>query len=138
MGSLDRFVEAQADGVYERALSELRNGEKRSHWMWFVFPQIAGLARSETAHRFAIADRVEAERYLGHPLLGGRLDECSGAMLAWSGRRTAEAILGAVDALKFRSSMTLFEAVSQRPAPFGPAIEAFYAGARDPHTLERL
>lgn len=138
MSSLDRFVQAQAGGVYGRALGELRAGAKSSHWMWFVFPQIAGLGRSETARHFALADRAEAEHYLGHRVLGTRLDECTGAMLAWSGKRPAEAILGTVDALKFRSSMTLFEAVSERSAPFGAALDAFYAGERDPATLERL
>ena len=106
--------------------------------MWFVFPQIAGLGRSSTAQFYAIADRAEAVAYSGHPLLGPRLRECTEAMLGWAGKRSAERILGPVDALKFRSSMTLFEACAADPAPFAAALEGFYAGARDAATLERL
>ena len=132
---LDRFVEAQ-DGVYAQALAELRRGRKESHWMWFVFPQIAGLGRSPTAQYYAIASAGEARAYLGHPLLGPRLRECTEAVLAHP-NRSAEEIFGAIDALKFRSSMTLFEAVDE-DGPFGAAIDAFYGGARDPATLDRL
>jgi len=134
---LSRFVQAQA-GIYPQALPELRAGNKRSHWMWFIFPQIAGLGRSSTAQFYAIADRAEAEAYSRHELLGPRLRECTGAMLGWAGRRSAEAILGPIDGLKFRSSMTLFEACADDPAPFAAALDAFYGGVRDGATLERL
>lgn len=133
---LERFVAAQA-GTYDHALAELRAGAKTRHWMWFVFPQIAGLGSSETARFYAIADAAEARAYLAHPLLGPRLIEATGAMLGWAGRRSAEAILGAVDAVKLRSSMTLFETVGDVPA-FGDCLDRFYAGARDPATLQLL
>lgn len=133
---LARFVEAQRP-IYQQALGELRAGDKRSHWMWFIFPQIAGLGRSPTAQLYAIADGAEARAYLAHPVLGQRLRECTDAMLGWAGRRSAEAILGPVDALKFRSSMTLFEAAGGG-ARFGEALDAFYGGERDRLTLERL
>ena len=100
--TLERFVEAQ-DSTYDRALGELRAGSKRSHWIWFVFPQIAGLGRSPMAQRYAIRDEVEARSYLTHPVLGARLCECTQAMLHWAGRKTAETILGPVDATKFKS-----------------------------------
>ena len=132
---LDRFVEAQ-DGVYAQALAELRRGRKESHWMWFVFPQILGLGRSPTAQYYAITSADEARAYLGHPLLGPRLRECTEAVLAHP-NRSAEEIFGAVDALKFRSSMTLFEAVDGA-GPFGAALDSFYGGVRDPATLEQL
>jgi uncharacterized protein (DUF1810 family) len=106
--------------------------------MWFVFPQIAGLGRSPTARFYAIADRAEAVAYSRHAVLGPRLRECTEAMLGWAGRRSAERILGPDDALKFRSSMTLFEACADDPAPFAAALEAFYGGERDSATLERL
>lgn len=105
--------------------------------MWFVFPQIAGLGLSETARRYAIADLGEARAYLAHPTLGPRLAECTEAVLGWSGRRSAEAILGPVDALKFASSMTLFEAAGSGE-PYAHALEAFYARRRDARTLELL
>ena len=133
---LDRFVAAQ-DGVYADALGELRRGRKTSHWMWFVFPQIAGLGHSATARFYAIGHIGEARAYLAHPLLGPRLAECVDALLAHRGQ-TAEAILGPVDAMKLKSSMTLFAAVAADPAPFAAVLDAFFAGARDPATLERL
>ncbi len=133
---LQRFVTAQ-ERAYAQALAELKAGAKRSHWMWYIFPQLAGLGRSETARFYGIADWAEAEAYLAHPLLGARLAECTHAMLGWAGRRSAEAILGPVDALKFASSMTLFEAAGGG-TPFSQAIEGFYAGARDPRTLALL
>ena len=138
MGGLgqERFIAAQ-DPVYPRALAELRAGDKRSHWMWFIFPQFAGLGHSDMARRYAIADRVEAEAYLAHPLLGARLRECTQAMLKWAGKRSAEQILGSIDALKFASSMTLFEAAGGG-AEFGSALDAFYKGERDPRTLDLL
>jgi uncharacterized protein (DUF1810 family) len=134
---LDRFVTAQR-GFYDDALAELRAGAKRSHWMWFVFPQIAGLGRSQTAQYYAIADRAEAEAYGRHELLVPRLREATEAMLAWAGRRGASEILGEIDARKFRSSMTLFEATCSDPAPYAAALEAFYGGERDGATLELL
>jgi uncharacterized protein (DUF1810 family) len=106
--------------------------------MWFVFPQIAGLGRSSTAQFYAIRGRAEAEAYARHPILGARLGACTAAMLGWAGKRRAERILGPVDALKFRSSMTLFEACAPDPAPFAAALAAFYGGERDAMTLDRL
>ena len=113
MTSLERFVLAQG-GIYPHALSELRNGLKTSHWMWFVFPQIAGLGRSPTARRFAIRDLGEAHAYLGHDVLGPRLGKATAAVIAWGGRRTLSEIFGTVDAVKFVSCMTLFEAFGYR------------------------
>jgi len=136
--SLERFVEAQRS-TYDQALAELAAGAKRSHWMWFVFPQIAGLGRSPMARRYAIRDEVEARAYLAHPVLGSRLRECTEAMLGWAGRKSAEAILGPIDAMKFASSMTLFDAVSETADNrFARALAAFCHGERDPLTLERL
>jgi uncharacterized protein (DUF1810 family) len=133
---LTRFITAQ-EGVYGRALAELRQGRKESHWMWFVFPQIAGLGTSPAARLYAIASADEARAYLAHSLLGARLRECTAAILAYS-ERSAEAIFGAVDAMKLRSSMTLFEAVADDPAPFAEALGAFHDGERDSATLRLL
>jgi uncharacterized protein (DUF1810 family) len=134
---LERFVEAQRT-TYDQALAELRAGAKRSHWMWFVFPQIAGLGRSSAARFYAIADAVEARAYLTHPVLGPRLRQSTEAMLRWAGDKTAEAILGPIDAMKFTSSMTLFNAVTEGDDLFARALAAFNRGQRDPLTLERL
>jgi uncharacterized protein (DUF1810 family) len=131
--NLDRFVTAQA-ACYAQALGELRQGRKQGHWMWFVFPQIAGLGHSGMARRYAIGSADEARAYLAHPLLGARLIECTEATLGHRGR-PAEAIFGAIDALKFRSSMTLFETSAQTPHPFADALEQFYGGQRDSATL---
>jgi uncharacterized protein (DUF1810 family) len=134
---LDRFVTAQ-QRVYAQALTELRRGRKESHWMWFVFPQLAGLGRSETARRYAIASAAEARAYLAHPLLGPRLGECAGAVLGCP-ERSADAIFGVVDAMKLKSSMTLFAAVADDPAPFAAALlDAYFDGERDPATLALL
>jgi uncharacterized protein (DUF1810 family) len=133
---LERFVAAQAP-VYVEALAELRSGRKRSHWMWFVFPQIAGLGRSAMAERYAIGSLAEARAYLGHAVLGPRLVEATEAALAHRGRG-AEAIFGLVDAIKLRSSMTLFEAAAGSAGPFGAALDAFFGGARDEATLRLL
>ncbi|MCT2558508.1 DUF1810 domain-containing protein [Tsuneonella sp. YG55] len=138
MTGLRRFLDAQEGGVYETALDELRAGAKRSHWMWFVFPQIAGLGRSDLAHRYAIEGKDEAAAYARHHVLGSRLAACTDAMLSWRGKRSAEAILGPADARKFHSSMTLFAACAPDPAAFAGALDAFYAGQRDPATMERL
>ena len=134
---LDRFVAAQ-DGSYQRALAEMRAGAKRSHWMWWIFPQIAGLGRSETARTYAIASLDQARAYLAHPVLGARLREAAEA--AVSARGTAEAIFGGIDAMKLRSSMTLFEAAADGAAgaPFRAVLDRFFAGQRDPDTLARL
>lgn len=138
MEELERFVTAQRD-IYPQALAELAQGRKTSHWMWFVFPQIAGLGHSPMAVRYAIRDVSEARDYLAHPVLGPRLRESSEAMLAHAGT-PAEAILGGVDAVKFRSSMTLFEAAAggDARALFADCLDAFYDGERDPETLRRL
>lgn len=137
--TLSRFLDAQADS-YATALSELRAGRKRSHWMWFVLPQIAGLGRTETARFYAIADLDEARAYLAHPVLGARLRECVDATLAHR-KRTPEYIFGEVDAMKFRSCLTLFEcaaAGTPEAARFAEALSAFYGGRRDEATLDRL
>src|SRR5215469_317967 len=122
--NLERFVEAQ-QGTFESALAELRAGMKQSHWMWFVLPQLAGLGHSSTAQFFAISSIDEARAYLAHPLLGSRLRQCVDELLAWAGRRTAEQILGPIDALKFRSCLTLFDRVMP-DALFGDALGSFY------------
>jgi len=133
---LRRFIDAQ-EGDFDIALQELRQGSKQSHWMWFIFPQLAGLGRSPTAQYFAISSLEEARAYLEHPLLGPRLRQCSEALLQWGGNRTAEGIFGPIDAMKLRSSLTLFEAASGDPI-FGRVLEAFFAGERDDRTLALL
>ena len=133
---LGRFVSAQAP-VYAQALAELRRGRKESHWMWFVFPQLAGLGRSPTARFYGIEGRDEAAAYLDHPLLGARLMACTAAAAAHR-ERGAERIFGTVDAMKFRSSMTLFEAVAADPHAFAAALDLFYDGERDQQTLRLL
>lgn len=132
---LQRFVEAQAS-TYSTALAELTAGAKRSHWMWFVFPQIAGLGQSTTARHYAIRSAAEARAYLAHPLLGPRLVEATRAVTAAPG--SAESILGGIDAVKLRSSLTLFAAVAEEPTPFEAALDRFYHGERDPETVKRL
>lgn len=133
---LSRFVDAQAP-VYARALAELRRGRKESHWMWFVFPQLAGLGRSPTARFYAIGSLDEAGAYLAHSVLGPRLIECTEAVLAHRDR-SAEAIFGSVDAMKLRSSMTLFEAAAGDSGTFGQTLDSFFGGARDAATLALL
>ena len=133
MAGLERFVEAQKH-IYAIALAEVERGRKASHWMWFVFPQIAGLGLSPIAQYYAIASLDEARVYLAHPLLGQRLEECTRAVLGHGGTNP-EAIFGGIDALKFRSSMTLFEAAAEGGGRFGDALEAFFDGARDEKTL---
>lgn len=133
---LARFVAAQAD-VWPAPLDELRSGRKQSHWMWFVFPQVAGLGMSAMSQHYAIRSRAEAAAYLAHDLLGPRLAEATDAVLGHAGRRSAEEIFGGIDAVKLRSSMTLFDAV----APGGRyrrALDAFHGGEPDPATLELL
>jgi uncharacterized protein (DUF1810 family) len=133
--SLDRFVDAQRD-VHADALAEIKAGRKRSHWMWFVFPQIAGLGSSPTARRYAVSGPEEAKAYLDHPVLGPRLTEISRALLAVEGR-SAEQIFGYPDDLKLRSSMTLFARVAEDPAVFEAVLERYYDGP-DPRTLDLL
>jgi uncharacterized protein (DUF1810 family) len=133
---LQRFVEAQA-GVYERALAELRGGHKRSHWMWFVFPQCSGLGNSAMSERYAIRSAAEARAYLAHLLLGARLIECAEALLAVTGR-TAREILGSPDDMKLRSSATLFAAVSSSGSAFHRLLEEYYGGDQDAVTLRFL
>ncbi|MFT3897931.1 MAG: DUF1810 domain-containing protein [Thermomonas sp.] len=133
---LSRFVDAQA-GVYAAALQELRDGRKRTHWMWFVFPQLRGLGHSDVARRHAIDGLDEARAYLRHPLLGPRLAECTQAMLAHAGTPLA-AILGFPDDLKFVSCMTLFDAAGGPKALFARALDAFNGGVADAATLRLL
>lgn len=132
---LTRFVEAQAP-VYPRVIDELRRGRKQSHWMWFIFPQLAGLAHSAMAQRFAIGSREEAVAYLAHGILGPRLVECTALVNAIAGKTILE-ILGSPDDLKFRSSMTLFGAISPE-SQFRAAIDRYYGGEADPKTLDLL
>lgn len=133
---LQRFVDAQ-NPVYERVVSELTAGRKRSHWMWFIFPQIQGLGFSFTAQKYAISGIDEAKAYLAHPLLGPRLRQCAALVNAVQGR-SIDAILGSPDDLKFRSSMTLFAHATEDNKVFSDALEKYYAGKKDPVTLEKL
>jgi len=133
---LARFVAAQ-DPVWESVRAELAEGAKRSHWMWFVFPQIAGLSASATGRRYAIRSRAEAAAYLAHPRLGPRLEEATRLLLAHEGT-SAEAILGPVDAAKLRSSMTLFAGVAGPDAPYAEALERFFGGTPCPVTAAWL
>lgn len=134
---LGRFVEAQRGGVHEQALAELRAGHKRTHWMWFVFPQLAGLGLSPTALHYGIRSLAEAQAYLRHPVLGPRLRECARALLELEGV-SAEAIFGYPDVLKLKSSMTLFAAVPDAGPEFAAVLARYYGGARDPRTLGLL
>ena len=134
---LERFVRAQDGGVYEQALRELRAGDKRSHWMWFVFPQVAGLGRSPMAQRYAVSGLAEAHAYLAHPVLGPRLVEASQALLELSGRDPVQ-VLGSTDALKLRSSMTLFETAAPDERVFGEVLERYFGGERDEATATQL
>lgn len=126
---IERFVRAQDGGVYERALAEICAGRKRSHWIWFVFPQARGLGRSPMAERYGIASRAELDAYVSHPLLRTRLLEISHALLALPGSDPVT-VLGSIDALKVRSSMTLFELTGADPV-FGAVLDKYYAGSRD-------
>ena len=133
---LRRFVDAQAR-VFEQVRAELREGRKRSHWMWFVFPQVAGLGHSVMARRYAISSREEAEAYLRHPVLGPRLRECARLVSLVKGRSIGQ-IFGAPDDMKFRSSMTLFARSTADNAVFEEALRKYFEGKPDPATLERL
>ncbi len=133
---LSRFVQAQA-GIYASALAELQRGRKTSHWMWFVFPQIAGLGSSAMAQRYALADLEEARAYLGDPVLGPRLHACTQAAIG-EGGRSASRVFGYPDDLKFRSSMTLFELADPAAPLFAQALESLCGGVRDDATLKRV
>jgi len=131
---LQRFVRAQDQGgTYLQALAELRRGRKVSHWMWFVFPQLAGLGRSSTARFYAIHSLAEAEAYLAHPVLGARLRE-SAAVVAELTGRTAEDVFGGIDAVKLRSSMTLFARAAPAERSFADVLDRCFAGQPDPAT----
>ncbi|MGR6469215.1 DUF1810 domain-containing protein [Rhizobium sp. PAMB 3182] len=133
---LDHFLAAQAT-VHETALAELAAGRKRSHWMWFIFPQIEGLGTSEMSRRYALHSLDEARAYLAHPVLGERLRECTRAMLKHSDR-SARQILGSPDDMKFHSSMTLFHRAAPDDKLFADALTAFFDGMEDAATLTRL
>jgi uncharacterized protein (DUF1810 family) len=134
---LERFVKAQdSGGTYQRAVAELRSGRKTTHWMWFIFPQIAGLGRSAMAQAYAISDLAEARAYLAHPILGPRLIECAEILAAQQGR-SAEQIFGGIDAIKLRSSMTLFAHAAPDQTIFQQVIDQYYDG-QDPETARRL
>jgi len=134
--NLQRFVDAQ-QGIYEQALAELRAGRKRSHWMWFIFPQVQGLGSSETARRYAIRNSDEAAAYLAHPVLGPRLRACTAAVAAFDDRG-ADEIFDYPDNLKFHSSMTLFADVAPDEAVFQTCLDQFFDGQPDQATLDRL
>jgi uncharacterized protein (DUF1810 family) len=133
---LQRFLDAQ-EGVYPDVLAELRRGEKRSHWMWFIFPQIAGLGYSQTARYFAIASLAEAQAYLAHPVLGARLRECTTLVNQIQGRSALQ-IFESPDDMKFRSSMTLFAHAAPQETVFRQALAKYYEGQEDPLTLARI
>jgi uncharacterized protein (DUF1810 family) len=135
---LDRFLDAQdSAGTYERALAELRAGAKRSRWMWFVFPQVAGLGFSETSRRYAIPGLAEARDYLAHPVLGPRLEEAAQALLDLPGS-DAIAVLGPVDGQKLHSSMTLFARADPDRPVFRAVLERYFGGREDEGTVSRL
>ena len=136
---LERFVDGQEDAaIYSRALEELRSGRKQSHWIWFVFPQIAGLGQSPISRAYAIGSLGEARAYLEHPLLGPRLRECCEALLATDPAASAESILGGIDAIKVRSSMTLFHRADPSERLFPAVLDRFYGGEPDPETERRI
>jgi uncharacterized protein (DUF1810 family) len=133
---LEEFVRVQ-DAVYDRVLRELKEGRKTTHWMWFIFPQLSGLGSSSMARKFAIASRAEAKGYLEHPVLGFRLRECTRLVVA-TPTHNIGAVLGHPDDLKFRSCMTLFDAVAPDEPIFRQALEKFFQGEPDPLTVELL
>jgi uncharacterized protein (DUF1810 family) len=135
---LQRFVAAQDEGgTYDQALAELRAGRKTSHWMWFVFPQVAGLGQSPISRHFAVRSLDEARAYLEHPVLGPRLRESAQALLD-GGDTDARAVLGGIDALKLRSSMTLFARAAPAEERFQAVLDRFFGGEPDPETERRL
>jgi uncharacterized protein (DUF1810 family) len=132
--NLERFVQAQdANGTYHRALGELADGSKESHWMWFIFPQVAGLGQSPTSRRYAITSLAEARAYLGHPVLGPRLLECARAVAAHTGV-SAVRIFGGIDARKLQSSMTLFLRADPAEPVFQEVLDRYFDGTPDPAT----
>lgn len=133
--ALARFVAAQATS-YDQALAEIRAGRKVSHWMWFIFPQLSGLGMSAMSRRYAISGLAEARAYLAHPLLGGRILECTHTLNGLNA--SAQAIFGPVDALKLHSSLTLFDAAGDRHDPFAPCLARYYGGQPDAATLRLL
>ncbi len=136
MPDLDRFLAPQAE-TYAMALSEIRRGRKESHWMWWIFPQLASLGRSGTAQAYGIADLAEAQAYLAHPVLGPRLVEVAGAMMTHAGQDAGE-IMGAVDGMKLRSCATLFASTEGAPPEFRAILDGFYGGVPDPRTEAAL
>ena len=136
MNDLKRFLEAQ-ENDFETALAEIKRGNKQSHWMWYIFPQIAGLGFSSTSKFYAIKDKDEAENYLAHPLLGKRLVEISNALLEVEGK-TASQIFGSPDDVKLRSSMTLFGALDDTNPVFQKVLDRYFNGTKDRRTLELI
>lgn len=134
---LNRFVSAQDDGTFAEALAELQRGQKRTHWMWFVFPQLDGLGRSETARYYAIKSRAEAEAYLAHPVLGPRLLQCCQALLSGDSKSARE-IMGSPDDLKLHSSMTLFAQLAEPGSIYHQVLDRFFASRPDARTLALL
>ena len=135
MDGLERFVQAQ-EGSYARALQEIKNGRKTSHWMWYIFPQLSGLGHSQTARYYAIRDRAEAAAYMAHPVLGSRLLEISSELLKLKSSDARE-IMGWPDALKLKSSMTLFGLVSREPV-FRQVLEQYFGGEEDQYTVQAI
>ena len=133
---LTRFTRAQA-GIYDRVLGELKSGQKRTHWMWYVFPQLDGLGRSKTAKHYAIKSIEEAQAYLNHPLLGSRLLECAEVVFATEGRSVSD-IFGYPDDLKFKSSMTLFSCITNPDSMFVRVLDKYFQGEQDVKTLQLL
>ncbi|MDY6803457.1 MAG: DUF1810 domain-containing protein [Cyanobacteriota bacterium] len=133
---LNRFLKAQ-EITYSKAIAELKSGRKRSHWMWYIFPQIDGLAKSTTSKRYAIKSREEAKEYLKHPVLGARLTECAEAVVAVEGRSISQ-IFGYPDDLKLKSSMTLFASLVETPSVFERILDKYFQGERDAKTLHLL
>jgi uncharacterized protein (DUF1810 family) len=133
---LNRFVRAQG-ADYERAVAEIRSGRKRSHWMWYIFPQVAGLGQSPTSQRYAIGSLEEARAYLAHPILGPRLIACAEAAMSVNGRSARE-IFGSPDDMKLKSSATLFALASSHESVFGQVIKKYFSGSRDEKTLQLL
>ena len=136
MSDLQRFVSAQ-DPIYDRVLSELRAGRKTSHWMWFVFPQIAGLGSSPTSVKFALSGLDEARAYLDHPILGARLRECTAIIAELSGYSAFD-VFGGIDALKLHSSMTLFAHAAPDDPLFKTVLDRYFDAQADPNTLSRI
>lgn len=134
---LQRFVDAQAGGVYDQAVRELQGGRKRSHWMWFIFPQVHGLGRSPLAQHYAISGPAEAEAYLAHPVLGPRLAESARVLTDLPGADPV-AVFGPVDAQKLRSSMTLFARTDDAPEVFQAVLDQYFGGSADDATVSRL